>query len=90
MKKQYNNKYRTYNDCLNEISQLENDIEVVQNRIAKLNFKKTNILSLVDHDFYNQYEENLNRMPKELISFMFEFFGYSNHHYNSVKVISYY
>lgn len=86
MKKSYNAKYKSYCDLNNDITQIGIDIEVINNRMFKLHFKKKNIMLLVDNNFYSQFEVNLKRVPIELISYLYEFFGFFNHHHKSVKV----
>ena len=85
MKKEYNVKYEKYIGVTKQILELSTEIETLQNKISKLSIKKKNLFSLVDNDFFTQFKENSNRVPKDLISFMFKFFGYTNHHYKSVN-----
>ncbi len=89
MKKQYNLKYKKHYEIVQQVNKIESDKEILQNKISKLNIKKRHIISLIDNNFYNQFKENYKRIPLELISFIFEFLGFYNHHHKSVKVSTY-
>jgi len=86
MKKNYNIKYRKHNDILIEINQMDKSLEKLQNNISKLIYKKKTIISYIDSDFYYQFDIMLNRINKDIVSFIFEFFGYSNTKFDSIKV----
>ncbi len=64
----------------------EKKLELENKKMTQVRFKKKIIISNVNQDFFEHFQDSLPRLPKDVTDLIFQFFGFKKTHPAIIKV----